>query len=271
MLHRRSSGPTKTSDVVSLSKPQLLGLLGLLVLVGAVLLFGLGYTLVSSLAAWPASSEAASERQDEDPLQRRDRIAADPMTTVSDDAGMTPGVAISLPAASKLPAATTVSASRVPSGFPHTPEGAVAQLAAIDVRVLSAMSLPLAAEVYRDWALPGGAGATGWSQTRNVQSFLTHARQSSNVLDPGTLVNVTPASVQIKGTDGPDWVLACVLLDVRAALKNEARMGYGTCERMQWSGDRWLIGPGVPPAQAPSTWPGSDASVQAGWLPVTPN
>ena len=65
--------------------------------------------------------------------------------------------------------------------------------------------------------------------------------------------------------------VACVLLDVRAALKNEARMGYGTCERMQWSGDRWLIGPGVPPAQAPSTWPGSDASVQAGWLPVTPN
>ena len=116
-----------------------------------------------------------------------------------------------------------------------------AQLAAIEVRVLSAMSLPLVTEVHRDGAMPGGVGAADWSQTRNVQSFLTHARQSSNQLDPGTLVSVTPAAIQIKGTDGPDWVVACVLLDVRAALKAEARMGYGTCERMQWTGDRWLI------------------------------
>jgi len=42
---------------------------------------------------------------------------------------------------------------------------------------------------------------------------------------------VTPAAIQIKGTDGPDWVAACVLLDVRATLRAEARMGYGTCER----------------------------------------
>lgn len=157
------------------------------------------------------------------------------------------------------------------SGFPRTPEGAAAQLAAIEVRVLSVMSLPLATEVYHDWAMPGGVGAADWSQTRNVQSFLTHARQSSNELDPGTLVSVTPAAIQIKGTDGPDWVVACVLLDVRAALKAEARMGYGTCERMQWTGDRWLIGPGAPPAPAPSTWPGSDASVEAGWQPVASN
>lgn len=181
------------------------------------------------------------------------------------------GVALALPPAIRLPAATTVGASGVPSGFPNTLEGAAAQLAAIEVRVLSAMSLPLATEVYRDWAIPGGVGAANWSQTRNVQSFLTHARQSSNQLDPGTLVSVTPVAIQIKGTDGPDWVVACVLLDVRAALRAEARMGYGTCERMQWTGDRLLIGPGAPPAPAPSTWPGSDASVEAGWQPVASN
>ena len=45
-------------------------------------------------------------------------------------------------------------------------------------------------------------------------------------------------------------------------------MGYGTCERLQWTGDRWLIGPGTPPVRAPSTWPGSDAAVRAGWQPV---
>ena len=73
---------------------------------------------------------------------------------------------------------------------------------------------------------------------------------SANVLGNPEKANPSPAAIQIKGTDGPDWVVACVLLDVRAALKAEARMGYGTCERMQWTGDRWLIGPGAPPALA---------------------
>ena len=243
-----------------------------LLLVGGVLLYGLGYTLVSSFSAGTAPDGVLSSAHPEaDPAQRRDLIAATPMAEVAQDAGLAPGVAISLPPAIRLPAATTIGASGVPSGYPRTPKGAAAQLAAIEVRVLSAMSLPLATEVYRDWAMPGGVGAADWSQTRNVQSFLTHARQSSNQLDPGTLVSVTPAALQIKGADGPDWVVACVLLDVRAALKAEARMGYGTCERMQWTGDRWLIGPGAPPASAPSTWPGSDASVVAGWQPVASN
>ena len=272
MPRHRPIDPQTIGYVVPLSRPQLLAVLIVLMLLVAALLFGLGFTLFASLGIGSSSLTAPTPQGgDTDPGLRRDRIAAAPMATVAEDAGMAPGIAINLPAASTLPAATTVGASGVPTGFPHTPDGAAAQLAAIEVRVLSAMSLPLTTDVYREWALPGGVGASGWSQTRNVQSFLTHARQSSYVLDPGTLVNVTPAAVQIKGSDGPDWVVACVLLDVRAALKNQARMGYGTCERLQWTGDRWLIAPGTPPAPAPSTWPGSDASVRAGWLPVTPS
>ena len=272
MFRRRPARPASSAEVVPLSRTQLLVVLAGLLLVGGVLLYGLGYALVSSFSAGTAPDSVGNNaHQDADPALRRDLIAAAPMVTVAEDAGITPGVAISLPPAIRLPAATTVGASGVSSGFPHTPEGAAAQLAAIEVRVLSAMSLPLATEIYRDWAMPGGVGAPDWSQTRNVQSFLTHARQSSNQLDPGTLVSATPAAIQIKGTDGADWVVACVLLDVRAALKAEARMGYGTCERMQWTGDRWLIGPGAPPAPAPSTWPGSDASVEAGWRPVASN
>lgn len=272
MFRRRPPVPASSAEVVPLSRTQLLAVLAGLLLVGGVLLYGLGYTLVSSISAGTAPDGVQrNAHPDADPAQRRDFIAAAPMAKVAQDAGITPGVAITLPPAIRLPAAATVGAGGVPSGYPHTPEGAAAQLAAIEVRVLSAMSLPLATEVHGDWAKPGGVGAADWSQTRNVQSFLTHARQSSSQLDPGTLVHVTPAAIQIKGTDGPDWVVACVLLDVRAALKTEARMGYGTCERMQWTGDRWLIGPGVPPAPAPSTWPGSDASVEAGWQPVAPN
>ena len=272
MFRRRPPRPASSAEVVPLSRTHLVGVLAGLLLVGSVLLYGLGYTLVGSFSAGNARDDVhSSAHPDADPAQRRDLIAAGPMAKVAQDAGITPGVAIALPPAIRLPAATTVGASGVPSGFPRTPECAAAQLAAIEVRVLSAMSLPLATGIYRDWALPGGVGAADWSQTRNVQSFLTHARQSSNQLDPGTLVSVTPAAIQIKGTDGPDWVVACVLLDVRAALKAEARMGYGTCERMQWTGDRWLIGPGAPPTPAPSTWPGSDAFIEAGWLPVASN
>ena len=59
--------------------------------------------------------------------------------------------------------------------------------------------------------------------------------------------------------------MACVLLDVRATITVEARMGYGYCEQMQWREGRWMIAPGASPAPAPSTWPGSEVSVRAGW------
>jgi hypothetical protein len=34
---------------------------------------------------------------------------------------------------------------------------------------------------------------------------------------------------------------------------------------MQWHAGRWMVAPGTPPARAPSTWPGSDLSIKAGW------
>ena len=78
----------------------------------------------------------------------------------------------------------------------------------------------------------------------------------------------TPGAAQVKGVDGDGWVLACVLMDVRAVLVTDSRIGYGYCERMQWvggAGGRWMIAPGTPPARAPSTWPGTQLSIQAGW------
>ena len=43
-----------------------------------------------------------------------------------------------------------------------------------------------------------------------------------------------PAAGQVKGVDGPDWAVACVLFEVHATITVEAQMGYGYCERMQW-------------------------------------
>ena len=70
----------------------------------------------------------------------------------------------------------------------------------------------------------------------------------------------------MKGSDGPDWAVACVLLDVQAWIKTESRMGYGLCSRMEWVDGRWQIAAGAEPAPAPSAWPGSNAAVAAGWL-----
>ena len=40
-------------------------------------------------------------------------------------------------------------------------------------------------------------------------------------------VVATPVAAQVKGVDGTDWVLACVLLDVKAQISTQARIAYG--------------------------------------------
>lgn len=247
----------------------------LLFVVVAALLLAL--VLAASLVVWlvdlawtpPADGPGPAGR----PVtaeQRRDAIASAPMVSVDPGAAFeaapawTPAPPVYLPDADVLrgPAG-------VPTGFPHTPEGAVAQLAAIDRTVLEAMSLPATAEVYTAWALPGTPPAESWVLAAHVRSFLASARQAS-MKDAVTVVEVVPVGAMVKGTDGPDWVLACVLYDVRASIRTTSRMGYGRCERMQWSADRWQIAPGVSPADAPSAWPGSQIAKDAGWLTWTP-
>jgi hypothetical protein len=169
-----------------------------------------------------------------------------------------------------IPAGTGTGPADVPSGFPRTPEGAVGQLAAIEVAVLQAMSFDYTAAVHRAWTSPGAPDVSAWPIAGNVRSFLGEAGIGGE-LDPGATVQVQPVAAQVKGVDGTDWVLACVLVIVDAHVNVSARMGYGYCERMQWApaGRRWLIAPGVPAASAPSTWPGTDLARQAGWLTWT--
>ncbi len=69
----------------------------------------------------------------------------------------------------------------------------------------------------------------------------------------------------MKGTDGPDWVLACVLLDIRAAIVTDARIGYGHCERMTWHRRTLADRPRHPTREGAVGGPGSDLALQAGW------
>jgi hypothetical protein len=208
----------------------------------------------------------------------RDQVAAQPMLPVAaEDARRGVPAALAGPVI-QVPVATGAGPAQVPTGFPRTPEGAVGQLAAIETTVLQGMSILQANQVYDRWALPDGTGVANWLLTKNVQNFLASSGvgdSQGQSRDATVAVTATPAAGQVKGTDGADWVLACVLLDVRATITAEARIGYGYCERMQWhpgsggdetsAGGRWMIAPGAPAAPAPSTWPGTDLAFKAGW------
>ena len=260
-------------------RPRLLATLAAGVV--AVLLFALGLGLALFYGLRPAGGDSPTRvaaRVDVTGAgpAHRDQVAAQPMLQVpSEDARR--GVPAAVPGpVIQVPVATGSGPARVPTGFPRTPEGAVGQLAAIETTVLEGMSIPQANQVYDRWALPGGVGVANWALTRDVQSFLASAGQGTDK-DAIVAVTATPAAAQVKGSDGPGWVLACVLLDVRATITASARIGYGYCERMQWQGaarnkvgGRWMIGPGAPTAPAPCTWPGTDLAFKAGWRTWAP-
>lgn len=255
------------------TRRRLLRVLAGITVAALTLLGGLGYAIYSAVASTrtpaAASETAAAQPTEQLPAgpARRDAIAAAPMLAVPPQAGRS-----GTPAAEPAPAIVIPPAGRagpvdVATGFPKTPEGAVGQLAAIDVAVLQGMSIERAHAVHDAWTGPGAPPATSWVLTANIQAFLGSSAGQNAEAVRGS-VAVTPVAAQVKGVDGPDWVLACVLLDVKARIAAQARIAYGHCERMQWTehgGGRWVIAPGAAPVKAPSTWPGTDLATQAGW------
>ncbi len=174
-------------------------------------------------------------------------------------ASTTGAPSIEIPAGAAVPGPALVM-----SGFPHTPHGAIAQLAQLDIAVVESMNLATAREVHDAWALPGGVSSEQWWITASVRAFLD-AASMPGAKDPAVWVEVEPAAAMVKGTDGPDWSTVCVLLRVSASYRSQGEVAFGHCERMQWVGGRWMIAPGTPPAGAPSTWPDTDLALQAGW------
>jgi hypothetical protein len=254
-------------------RSRLLGILVAAVVVAALLLGGLLYAIYLALAgigddANP-SPQAATGETDRSTVARgtahRDEIATEPMLAVPEGAAF-PAETTSQKAPSiRIPAGTGVTGPGfVMTGFPHTPQGAIGQLAQIDIAVLQSMSLQIAQEVYSSWALPGGVSAEEWWITASVRAFLS-STDMGEVKDPSASVTLEPAAALVKGTDGPDWAVVCVLMKVSATYKQEAQIAFAHCERMQWVGGRWMVAPGAPPAAAPATWPGTALALQAGW------
>jgi hypothetical protein len=195
----------------------------------------------------------------------RDALAARPMPAVPESASRPsplsnrdPGPPI------VLPRATDTGPAGVPTGFPRTPEGAMAQLAAIDQTALQSGSLPGARDVIAAWAMPGGPTTTNWSGVQAMSTLLNAADLSSGG-SPQLAVVLTPLMGQIKGSVGPDFVVPCLDFELDVTLQQTARGATADCQRMVLHRDRWMIGPGKEPALAPSVWPGTDLAIEVGW------
>jgi len=209
---------------------------------------------VAALEAGPQSADEA-----------RDELAARPMPTVPESASRPAPVSDRDPGAPiVLPPATVTGPAGVPTGYPHTPEGAMAQMAAIDQTAVQSGSLSGAREVISAWALPGGPTTTSWSGVRAMSTLLDATGLSGGGSAQLAIV-LTPLMGQIKGSVGPDFVVPCVDFELDVTLQQTARGATADCQRMVWNGDRWIIGPGDEPAQPPSVWPDTDLAISVGY------
>jgi hypothetical protein len=195
----------------------------------------------------------------------RDALADKPMPSVG-EADSHPGpVSTNDPGTPiTLPAATSAGPAQVPTGFPHTPEGAMAQLAAIDQTALQSGTLTGARVVIAGWAMPGGPTTSSWSGVQAMAEFFDAAGLSGGGNTQLAIV-ATPLMGQIKGSVGLDFVVPCVDFEIDVTLQQTSRGAVADCQRMAWSGTRWMVGPGAEPAPAPSVWPDTDTAIGVGY------
>ena len=257
-----------------------LTVLGFVVVLVLCLVAGLGYLVISavrddrsphpaspSVTAAPTSTAATASSAGADLTAQQDALAAQPMlqlpqsaaqpqALVAETAG--PPIAVPAPTYKVVPGGPPVA-----TGFPHSPEGALAQLAAIDEAAFGTTDMARVHEVYAWAASPGAVTEAEWSPAYGIKTLVDHLGGQDKALTAHAVFQAVQG--QIKGSVGPDFVVACVLGELDVTAVTAARAGVGDCQRMVWREGRWWIGPGKQPAYAPSAWPGSADAVRAGW------
>lgn len=257
------------------SRGGAVAVLVVVVAVGILLAAALGMLLIrqlsdddSDLTAPPTTpSSAAPAAPGTSAEELKDALAARPMLDLPVSATKpqplvtaTAGPPIRIPRATQT---VVPGGPPVATGFPQTPAGALAQLAAIEEAALSTTDLERVAEVHR-WAVaPGAVPLEQWSPYRGISALVRSIGDAGDVRSTTATFQVVQG--QIKGSVGTDYVVACVLGEFTASLTITERAGVGDCHRMVWTSGRWWIGAGNQPAKAPSAWPGSADAVRAGW------
>jgi len=249
------------------SRIKLQILLGAAVVVVLALMAGGVWSVVSMLTGSPSNSGAGSDSAQ----SAQDRLADKQLPDAPLEAAQPGSLSSGETGTLEMPAPLEVGEVGVATGFPHTPEGALAQLAAIDTAALSSASVRVAQDVITQWAAPGGPTAESWSGVQGVTALLESAGMSSDAQNSIT-IGVEPKMGFIKGTVGDDFVIPCIdfIITATTAAGQPQQVAGADCQRMVWQNGRWVIGPGDEPAPAPSLWPGSQASFDADyqWLEV---
>ncbi len=277
-IRRRGGGRSRADKPVAWTREKLLALLAAGLVVCVLLGVGLVLAVVNALrpadgrAPAPsaavgqpaAASPPAAGETGPVPTDERDALAARPMATVPSSAAWPSAMSLQDPGAPiVLPPSTRTGPAGVPTGFPRTPEGALAQLAALNAAALSSGSLSGARAVIAGWALPGGPTTSTWSGVRAMAALLQGAGVAGG--SSSLAIVATPLMGQIKGSVGTGFVVPCVDFELTVTVTTTVRGAVADCQRMVWTDDRWMIGPGTEPVDPPSVWPGTELAAQVGY------
>jgi len=208
-----------------------------------------------------------------------DVIADAPMRSVPDFASHPSAISPKTPPGSlPLPVSTRMGPAGVPTGYPHTAAGALAQLAAIDGTALSAGTMTGVRDVIAGWAVPGGPTTSSWSGVTAMATLLNATQGSGNdvtstvagAVNGQLIVVASPLMGLVKGSlpageGAPGFVVPCLDIELDVTLTSTARGATSDCQRMVWSDGRWMIGAGPEPAEAPSVWPDTDLAYSVGY------
>lgn len=205
-------------------------------------------------AGWEMAAQTRLARQ---PMVRFPLEAAKPhaMTT------RTAGAAIDIPEPDKL------QGRWIPGGFPATPQGALAQLKALNEAGLAGGGDPgVYARAYRQLSLPGAPRP----QETGLYELLSSMRPADAPPTgpvPGWSVRYEVTHGLVKGTtDDGKFAVVCVLgqFSVNVQGRNIS-LGAGDCQAMRHVGGAWRISPTELAAWAPNAWPGTAEMVRAGY------
>jgi hypothetical protein len=258
--HQQADGSPEWGPARLVTLAVLSALVALALVVGFVLAAVAAVTDDDAAAPTAGAPEPSSAA-----VSRQDALAAAPMPAADPDDALPGPVSTRVAGVLELPRATGVGAAGVPTGFPATAEGALAQLAALDVTALGSGSMDGVRRVIAAWAAPGGPTERTWSGVRGMARLLS-AAGLSGAGSAQLAVVVRPVMGLVKGTVGQEFAVVCVDLVVTVTVQRTSRIAIADCQRMAWVGGRWVIGAGPEPAPAPSIWPGTDAAIAAGWL-----
>jgi hypothetical protein len=254
----------------------LLGVAGLLLLVAAA--------LVGSLPGLLSTGERAQPPVGVDPSGPSGRAAANSGPQAEEALARAPMAALPPSAASPhalsphtagppitLPEPTRVVGTVVPTGFPPTPEGALAQLAELMTAGMAGGDPQTWARAYHSLAEDGATPADGtWTSRDLVDLRRGSAMAPTGPPRAGMTISWTPTGAMVKGTTGDgSFTVACVLGEFVA--DHDGRVvnaGWGTCLPMRLVDGQWRIASGPTAAAAPSAWPGSAEAVAAGWREI---